>query len=85
MDLAYERISVQGDDACKTARARAPAREEGILGGILSGANVFAALVLAQKPGPNRRIVTVTMDSGLKDLKKGLFTDHPLTVELPGV
>lgn len=83
MDLAYERISVREDDACKTARA--PAREEGILGGILSGANVFAALVLAQKPGPNRRIVTVTMDSGLKDLKKGLFTDYPLTVELPGV
>jgi cysteine synthase A len=83
MDLADEIITVRDDDAFKTARALAS--EEGILGGISAGANVLETLQLVRELGPNKRIVTVTMDSGLKDLKKGLFTDYPLTVELPGV
>ncbi len=73
MDLANEIITVQDDDAYKAARALA--REEGILGGISSGANVFAALQLARELGPNSRIVTVIVDSGLKYLKKDLFTN----------
>ena len=73
LDLADEIITVQDDDAYETARALA--RKEGILGGISSGANVFAALQLARELGSNRRIVTVIVDSGLKYLKKDLFTN----------
>jgi len=73
MDLVDEIITVKDDDAYETARALA--REEGMLGGISSGANVFAALQLARELGPDKRIVTVIVDSGLKYLKKDLFTN----------
>jgi len=73
MDLADEIITVQDNDTYKTGRTLA--REEGILGGISSVANVFAALQLARELGPNSRIVTVIVDSGLKYLKKDLFTN----------
>lgn len=72
MDLADEIITIKDDDAYETARALAG--KEGILGGISSGANVFAALQLARELGPNRRVVTVIVDSGLKYLKKDLFS-----------
>lgn len=73
MDLVDEVVSVKDDDAYETARALA--REEGILGGISSGANVFAALQLARELGPGKRVVTVIVDSGLKYFQKDLFTN----------
>ena len=73
MDLVDEVIPVKDDDAYETARALA--REEGILGGISSGANVFAALQLARELGPDKRVVTVIVDSGLKYFQKDLFTN----------
>ncbi len=72
MDLVDEIVTVKDDDAYETARALA--REEGILGGISSGANVFAAILLARELEPDKRVVTVIVDSGLKYLKKDLFT-----------
>ena len=67
MDLVDEVVAVSDEDAMKTARRLA--REEGIFGGTSSGANVFAALQVAQRLGAGRRVVTVIVDSGLKYLQ----------------
>ncbi len=42
------------------------AREEGLFAGTSSGANVAAALALAEQLGPGARVVTLMVDSGLK-------------------
>jgi cysteine synthase len=71
LDLADEIVAVTDEDAHETARRLA--REEGIFGGITSGANVWAALRLAKELGPGRRVVTLIVDSGLKYLQGGLY------------
>ena len=55
------------------AMARRAAREEGLFSGPSTGANVTAALALAQRLGPRRRVVTVQVDSGLKYLAGTLY------------
>ena len=50
------------------AMARTAARTEGIFSGPSTGANLVAALQLAQRLGPGHRVVTVQVDSGLKYL-----------------
>ena len=70
-DLADEIVAVSDEDAYQTARRLA--KVEGIFGGITSGANVWAALQLAQQLGPGRRVVTVIVDSGLKYLQGDLY------------
>ena len=45
------------------------AREEGLFAGTSTGANVTAALRLAEKLGPDATIVTVMCDTGMKYLK----------------
>lgn len=49
------------------------AREEGILAGISSGANVVAAHALAKKLGKGKKVVTVLPDTGERYLNQGLF------------
>jgi len=46
------------------------AREEGLFAGTSTGANVIAALRLAQQLGPDATIVTVMCDTGMKYLSK---------------
>ena len=46
------------------------AREEGVFGGPTTGANVVAALRVAQQLGPDATVVTVLCDSGMKYLRK---------------
>jgi cysteine synthase len=46
------------------------AREEGIFAGTSTGANVIAALRLAERLGPDATIVTVMCDTGMKYLSK---------------
>jgi cysteine synthase A len=53
--------------------ARRLAREEALFAGISSGANVLAALRVAGRLGPGRRVVTLLADSGLKYLSTDLF------------
>lgn len=70
-DLASGTLAVADEDAMATARLLA--RTEGICGGTSSGANVFAALELARRLGPGRRVVTVICDTGLKYLDGDLY------------
>jgi cysteine synthase A len=75
MDLVDEIIAVTDEDAYKTAQELA--RMEGVFGGMSSGANVFAALQVAKRLGPDRKVVTVIVDSGLKYLQGDLFNQPP--------
>jgi len=61
-DVIDEIVCVDDEDAIKMARKLG--REEGILAGISSGANVCAALQVARRLGPGKRVVTVVCDSG---------------------
>jgi cysteine synthase A len=72
LDLADEIVAVSDEDAY--AMARRLAREEGIFGGITSGANVWVALQRAKALGPGKKIVTIIIDSGLKYLNGDLFS-----------
>lgn len=64
---------VQVTDADAYTYARRLAREEGIFGGTTSGANVWAAVQRARKLGPDKKVVTLICDSGLKYLKGDLY------------
>ena len=70
-----ERVST---DEAVTMAARL-AREEGVFGGISTGANVTAALQVAERLRPDATIVTVMCDSGVKYLSK---FRHALAVPL---
>ncbi len=49
------------------------AREEGLFAGSSTGANLIAALGLAEELGPEATVVTIMCDSGLKYLSNPLF------------
>ena len=49
------------------------ARKEGILGGGSTGANVFAAMQVARRLGPGKRVVTIAPDSADRYVSKGIF------------
>jgi cysteine synthase A len=71
-DLVDEIVQVSGTDAFATAKRLA--REEGILGGISSGAAAWAALSVARKPGmEGRLVVAILPDTGERYLTTGLF------------
>jgi cysteine synthase A len=61
-----ERVSTE-EAAAMTLRL---AREEGIFAGTSTGANVIAALRLAERLGPDATVVTVMCDTGMKYLSK---------------
>lgn len=71
VDLLDEVITVKSDDAIDMARRLS--KEEGLLVGISSGANVVAALKMQEKLGGN--IVTVLPDTGERYLSTELFND----------
>jgi cysteine synthase A len=71
MDLVDEVIKVKSDDA--VAMARRLFKEEGLMVGISSGANVLAALEVAQKSGKGKNIVTILPDRGERYLSMNLF------------
>ena len=66
-----EVIRVTNEDAYETVRRLA--QEEGVLVGISSGANVFAALQVARKLGPGKSVVTILCDTGERYLSTGVF------------
>jgi cysteine synthase A len=69
-----EIIQVTNDQAIEMARRLA--REEGILAGISAGANVYAAVQIAQRPeSAGKQIVTVICDTGERYLSHPVFAD----------
>jgi cysteine synthase A len=56
------------------AMAREAARAEGIFSGPSTGANLVAALEVARRFGPDQRVLTVQVDSGLKYLGGSLYS-----------
>ncbi len=70
-DQVNEIIGVSTDEA--KAMARRLAREEGIFAGISSGANVVAALRIAERLGPKATVATIIVDSGLRYLSTDVY------------
>lgn len=64
-------ITVENDDAFETSRR--VAREEGILGGISSGAAIFAALQVAKELGAGKRVVAIIPSNGERYLSTPLY------------
>ena len=70
--LADEIRPVSSEEAMSMARRLA--REEGIFAGTSTGANVLAALELAERLGPAATVVTLAVDSGMKYLSTALYS-----------
>ncbi len=70
-DLVDEIIAVKTVDAKEMARRIA--REEALFAGTSSGANVIAAMQVAERLGPKARVVTLMVDSGLKYLSTDVY------------
>jgi cysteine synthase len=68
-----EVIAIPEAEAFTTARRAA--REEGLMSGPSTGANIAAALIVARRLDPGRRVVTTQVDSGLKYLAGDLYAD----------
>ncbi|MCY9666348.1 cysteine synthase A [Paenibacillus alginolyticus] len=66
-----EIIAVENEDAFETSRR--VAKEEGILGGISSGAAIFAALKVAKELGAGKRVVAVIPSNGERYLSTPLY------------
>jgi len=66
-----EIVAVSTADA--QAMARRLAREEGLFAGTSSGANVIAAIRVGQRLGPDARVATLLVDSGLKYLSTDVY------------
>ena len=70
-DIYNEIIQVSNDQAYETARRAA--REEGILGGVSSGAAIFAALQVAERLGKGKKVVAVLPSNGERYLSTPLY------------
>lgn len=64
-------ITIDDEEAFQGARK--VAKEDGILIGISSGANIYAALKLAKELGPGKKILTIAADGGEKYISMGLY------------
>ena len=73
--LVNEVLAVSTPDA--KAMARRLAREEALFAGTSSGANVLAAIRIAEQVGPGGTVVTLLCDSGLKYLSTDLYRRAP--------
>ena len=70
-ELVDEIVTVSASDA--TAMARRLARQEGLFAGASSGANVVAALRLADRLGPDATIVILMIDTGINYLSTEVY------------
>jgi len=66
-----EIVHVENDDAFETSRR--VAKEEGVLGGISSGAAVYAALKVAKELGKGKRVVAIIPSNGERYLSTPLY------------
>jgi cysteine synthase A len=70
-DVCREILVANDDDSF--AMARRLAAEEGVLAGLSGGGNVWAAVQVALRLGPGKRVVTVVPDSAERYLSKGIY------------
>ncbi|PFP16066.1 cysteine synthase A [Bacillus sp. AFS073361] len=70
-DIYDEVIQVGTEEAF--AASRRAAREEGILGGISSGAAIYAALEVAKKLGKGKKVLAIIPDNGERYLSTVLY------------
>jgi cysteine synthase A len=73
LDTAVYREIITITDDLAITTSRQLAREEGLFVGISAGANVAAALQIAERLGPGKNVVTVLCDTGERYLSSGLF------------
>lgn len=66
-----EIIKISDEEAFEMAKLMA--KEEGILVGISTGANIAAAIKIAKRVGKGRKIVTVSPDGGEKYISMGIY------------
>src|ERR1700749_4881895 len=72
-DVIDEVIAVGDEEALETARR--VAKEEGVLSGISSGANIWAALEVAARPEmAGKRVLTIVCDSGERYMSLPFFS-----------
>ena len=64
LDQQVYREVMRIEDRDAMAMSRRLTREEGLLVGISSGANVFAAAKVAARLGPGKTVVTILCDTG---------------------
>ncbi|HEY0159610.1 MAG TPA: cysteine synthase A [Thermoanaerobaculia bacterium] len=72
MELSNEVITIPDDPAY--AMVARLSKEEGILGGSSAGANVAAALQVAQRLGRGKRVVTIIPDAAERYMSKGIYS-----------
>jgi len=70
-EIYDEVIKVSNDDAFETARKTA--KEEGILGGISSGAAISAALTVAKELGKGKKVLAIIPSNGERYLSTPLY------------
>jgi cysteine synthase A len=74
----YDAALVHGVEAVATVEAKAMARrlakEEALFAGTSSGANVIAAIRVAERLGPGATVVTLMCDAGLKYLNTDVYS-----------
>jgi cysteine synthase len=69
--LVDEIVAIKTEDAQEMARRMA--RREALFAGTSSGANVLAAMQVAERLGPQAKVVTLMVDSGLKYLNADVY------------
>ena len=83
--VKFEAMNVGGSIKTRTAynmildaealeTAKDLARKEGLMAGISSGTNVFAALKLAKRLGPGKTVVTILPDTAERYFSTPLFS-----------
>ncbi|HEY9086056.1 MAG TPA: cysteine synthase A [Candidatus Tyrphobacter sp.] len=81
----YDEI-IRVTDADAIATARRAAREEGMLVGISTGANIWAALQVAARPEfKGKSIVTIACDTGERYLSNPVFAEQEAVIVEPAL
>lgn len=86
LDTSVYNEVIRVTDADAIATARRAAREEGMLVGISSGANVWAALEVARRPeSRGKTIVTFACDTGERYLSNPVFAEQEAVIVEPAL